>query len=201
MWQYSNNAGIATHNKLVEATCVSCQLGAYIHAVRKLDVHVLVKSEGSVPAPFPWHVLMSRRLLWWLICVLASERNLQGTTSIFIIKVLWHNKKSAQTSIFVDATLEIMHCRVLEVLQVSLTSHNLKSFAKCFIQAAGSQMVSTSVYAVVDLQLSQSRSETYNRFDMMVVSLICFLLPERSVQNNTFLYCVLLYNKKAHKQV
>ena len=49
LWQYSDSAGIATHNKLVDATCVSCQLGAYIHAVRKLDV--LVKSEGSLPAP------------------------------------------------------------------------------------------------------------------------------------------------------
>ena len=140
LWQYLDNAGIATHNKLVDATCVSCQLGAYIHAVRKLDV--LVRSEGSVPAPFPWHILMSRRLLWWLICVLASERSLQGNNSIYV-----------------DATLGIMHCRVLEVLQVSLTSHHLKSIAKHFIQAAGLRIVSTSAYVVLDLQLSQSRSE------------------------------------------
>ena len=118
LWQYSDNAGIATHNKLVDATCVSCQLGAYIHAVRKLDV--LVKSEGSVPAPFPWHILMSRRLLWWLICVLASERSLQGNNSIYV-----------------DATLGIMHCRVLEVLQVSLTSHHLKSIANTSFKQQG----------------------------------------------------------------
>ena len=97
-------------------------------------------------------------------------------------------QKSAQTSIYVDATLGIMHCRVLEVLQVSLTSHHLKSIAKRFIQVAGLRMVSTSLYAVLDLQLSQSSSEMYNIFDMMVVSLICFLLPERSVQEQHFPY-------------
>ena len=83
--------------------------------------------------------------------MLASERSLQGNNSIYV-----------------DATLGIMHCRVLEVLQVSLTSHHLKSIAKHFIQAAGLQMVFTSAYAVLDLQLSQSRSESrsemYNRF-------------------------------------
>ena len=160
LWQYSDNAGIATHNKLVDATCVSCQLGAYIHAVRKLDL--LVKSEGSVPAPFP--LLMSRRLLWWLICVLASEKSLQGNNIHLYHQSNMAQQKSAQASIYVDATLGIMYCRVLEILQVSLTSHHLKSIAKHFIQAAGSRMVSTSVYAVLDLQLSQSRSEMYNRF-------------------------------------
>ena len=38
LWQYSDNAGIATHNKLVDATCG--QLGAYIHAEKKLEVLV-----------------------------------------------------------------------------------------------------------------------------------------------------------------
>ena len=111
--------------------------------MRKLDV--LVKSEGSVPTPFPWHVLMSRRLLWWLICVLASERSLQGNNIHLYNQSTMAQQKSAQTSIYVDATLGIMHCRVLEVLQMSLTSHHLKSIAKCFIQAVGSRMVSTSI--------------------------------------------------------
>ena len=144
--------------------------------MRKLDI--LVKSEGSVPAPFPRHVLMSRRLLWWLICVLASERSLQGNNIHLYNQSTMAQQKSAQTSIYVDASLGIMHCRVLEVLQVSLTSHHVKSIAKCFIQAVGSRMVSTSVYTVLDIQLSQSRSEMYNRFVR-----------------------VLLYNKNAHKQV
>ena len=139
--------------------------------MRKLDV--LVKSEGSVPAPFPWHVLMSRRLLWWLICVLASERSLQGNNIHLYHQSTMAQQKSAQTSIYVDATLGIMHCRVLEVLQVSLTSHHLKSIAKCFVQAVGSRMVSTSVYAVLDLQLSQSRSEIYNRFVSTIVQQKC----------------------------
>ena len=135
--------------------------------MRKLDV--LVKSEGSVPAPFPWHVLMSRRLLLWLICVLVSE----GNNIHLYHQSTMAQQKSAQTSIYVDATLGIMHCRVLEVLQVSLTSHHLKSIAKCFIQAGGSRMVSTSVNAVLDLQLSQSRSEMYNRFVSTIVQQKC----------------------------
>ena len=147
LWQYSDNAGIATHNKLVDATCVSCQLGAYIHAVRKLDVHVLVKSEGSVPAPFPWHVLMSRRLLWLLICVKETCKEQHPSLS----SKYYGTTKSVHKQVYMWMLLWS-----LEVLQVSLTSHNLKSFAKRFIQAAGSQMVSTSVYAVVDLQLLQS---------------------------------------------
>jgi len=89
---------------------------------------------------------------------------LQGNNIHLYHQSTMAQQKSAQRSIYVDATLGIMHCRVLEVLQVSLTSHHLKSIAKRFIQAVESQMVSTSVYAVLDLQLSQSRSEMYNRF-------------------------------------
>ena len=71
--------------------------------------------------------------------MLASERSLQGNNIHLYHQSTMAQQKSAQMSIYVDATLGIMHCRVLEVLQVSLTSHHPKSIAKCFIQAVGSR--------------------------------------------------------------
>ena len=62
--------------------------------------------------------------------MLASERSLQGNNIHLYNQSTMAQQKSAQMSIYVDATLGIMHCRVLEVLQVSLTSHHLKSIAK-----------------------------------------------------------------------
>ena len=72
LWQYSDNAGIATHNKpVVSVGCLHTCSEEEVRGIRQVWDYL----KGLSPCPLS--LTCSRRLLWWLICVLASERSLQ----------------------------------------------------------------------------------------------------------------------------